>query len=431
MRYFRRLLRRQSLETGRARQQSILGNESGSMVIMAAFLLIPLVLTIGAGIDMGRAYLVHTHLAAALDAAVVSVSRDLRDGKINKNVAKERAQALFDVNTKRLEAQRAVIDELTIVYNEKDTDVRVVASAVVPTTFMQIGGFEEIPMSLEAQVTYSFSYREVELAMILDVTGSMGSRGRISALKDAARDLVDTLIPDDNNMENVRISIVPYSQGVNAGSYAKTATDGASKSCATERLGTEQFTDESYIIAPIGNGSTRCPSNKVRPLTKNKSVLVDDINNLRTGGYTAGHTGIAWGWYTLSPNWTALWPSEDQAKPYPVADDKDNLLKAAIIMTDGEFNTAYVKGRRGSGHRELKGRGASTAETRTRALCEEMKKKQVRIYSVAFNAGRSAERLLKYCATNESTYFTALNAAKLKEAFRVIAADIGTFWLSQ
>ncbi len=406
------------------------GDRSANVAVVTAVMLVALILCAGAAVDYARAYQVKTHLAGALDAAVISVARDLRDGRIKKADAKARAQAFFDLNTKTITADDAQVDQLTIRYQENDTEIYVAASASVPTVFMRLGGIDVVPLALKAEVTYSFDIRQVEIAMVLDVTGSMGNNGRIDALRDAATDLVESLIPDESKNEKVRIAIVPYSQGVNAGTYAETVTGGASTSCATERIGGEQFTDASYTAEAIGNGSTGCPSNRIRPLIKNKTTLIDHIQNLTTGGYTAGHTGIAWGWYTLSPNWTDVWPTNSAPEPYPDSED-DELMKVAVIMTDGEFNTAYVSGSSGSGLTEKKGTANYEAETRARALCNQIKAQKIRVYSVAFQAGSSAEALLRDCATSEATYFKAENAGELRNAFKGIASDIGTFWLSK
>src|SRR4029079_5398621 len=61
-------------------------------------------------------------------------------------------------------------------------------------------------------------------------------------------------------------------------------------------------------------------------------------------GDTDRQSGTAWAWYTLSPKWNPLWATENQAKPYPTAsekEDKSAASKVAILMTDRESNTQY------------------------------------------------------------------------------------------
>jgi hypothetical protein len=45
--------------------------------------------------------------------------------------------------------------------------------------------------------------------MALDVTGSMGSAGKLDALKAAAQDLFDILLPDGGKPHKVRIALAP------------------------------------------------------------------------------------------------------------------------------------------------------------------------------------------------------------------------------
>jgi len=57
----------------------------------------------------------------------------------------------------------------------------------------------------------------VEIAMVLDVSGSMGSNNRMPRLKTAANEFIDTVLQDDTE-DLVSVSIVPYDEGVSLGS---------------------------------------------------------------------------------------------------------------------------------------------------------------------------------------------------------------------
>jgi hypothetical protein len=79
---------------------------------------------------------------------------------------------------------------------------------------------------------------------------------------------------------------------------------------------------------------------------------------MQAGGMTAGHLGIAWAWYLLSPEWDRVWPSDSAPRAY---NDPDHM-RVAIIMSDGEFNTSYESANGGS-------------EAQARELCDNMKAK--------------------------------------------------------
>ena len=76
----------------------------------------------------------------------------------------------------------------------------------------------------------------VEVALVLDTTGSM--KDYMGSLKTAAKDLIDLVVKDQQSPYYTKLAIVPYSVGVNMGSYeagargavkGTTAITGASK----------------------------------------------------------------------------------------------------------------------------------------------------------------------------------------------------------
>ena len=82
-------------------------------------------------------------------------------------------------------------------------------------------------MNAESGAEISSSGRKLEVAMMIDLTGSMGStRGdmtKIPALKLAGADLLEILYPNGDNTL-VKTAIAPVATYVNAGPYAAAAT---------------------------------------------------------------------------------------------------------------------------------------------------------------------------------------------------------------
>lgn len=75
--------------------------------------------------------------------------------------------------------------------------------------------------------------------------------------------------------------------------------------------------------------------------------------------------------------------------------------KFIVFMTDGDNNY-------------------SSADTKTKATCEDAKKDGVEIFTVAFTAPSKGRALLEYCATSTSHYYDAQDAAELVAAFKEI-----------
>ena len=131
------------------------------------------------------------------------------------------------------------------------------------------------------------------------------------------------------------------------------------------------------------------------------------IQRLYASGGTAGHQGIAWGWYLISPEWDGVF--DHNAKPLPY--NEPDTTKAMIIMTDGEFNN-HLYGSQGN----------STEQAR--ALCDSIKEKGVVIFTIAFQAPKSGEDVLSYCASSTEHAFKASNGAELKASYQSIATSI-------
>ncbi len=90
------------------------------------------------------------------------------------------------------------------------------------------------------------------MVLVLDNTGSMGSSGKMTALKTAAKNLVDTMAAVSNRPDAVRIGIVPFDTQVRIGTgyrneswltYAGTSITASTwTGCVTDR-------DQSHDVA--------------------------------------------------------------------------------------------------------------------------------------------------------------------------------------
>jgi uncharacterized protein with von Willebrand factor type A (vWA) domain len=97
---------------------------------------------------------------------------------------------------------------------DEDTLMEISATMKVDTTILEIMGISEIEVGADAAVSVDF--RALEVALVLDNTGSMRSSGRISSLRQAASDFVD-VVTEEGQSDNVMISLVPYTAQVNIG----------------------------------------------------------------------------------------------------------------------------------------------------------------------------------------------------------------------
>jgi hypothetical protein len=270
---------------------------------------------------------------------------------------------------------------------------------------------------------------------------------KIEDLKKAAKKAVERLL--DNRSERdprVRVALVPYADAVNTGSLSNTVfyetkdTSGEppamndpkavsaqrSDRCATERKGYYQFSDASPYAAMVNRDYRLkfCPSASLRPLSSDAGMLKAEIDSFRASGHTAGHIGIQWSWYMLSPKWRNVLPQASAPADYDYKGDE--VAKIAILMTDGLFNTAYA----GVPQREeTRGRQADRSRKYAERLCREMKKEKIEIFTIGFMLDEpGAKSVLRNCASRDTGsvkhYYEAADGNELDAAYQDIIRNI-------
>jgi Flp pilus assembly protein TadG len=353
----------------------------------------------------------------------------------------------------------------TLQGNKVVADASVQLAAYAPMEFTH-------PVQVHSEVTRAGA--NLEVALVLDNTGSMAG-APMTQLQSAANQLVDLVVSDAQTPYSTKMSIVPYSNAVNAGTYVDAVrgtptaaqaplqaacidNPGCAKmtfhsgqggnhattlnvtNCVSERTGAEAFTDADTTFNKVGwvyaGSGNPCIGTAVQPMTSDKTALHNLINGLTAGGSTAGHVGLAWGWYTVSPNWSGMWPSGSQ----PAAYGADHVVKAVILMTDGAFNTAYCRGAISNVTSDPAGSGSASDHsncaapngdsfTQAQTLCAAMKHApdNIVIYTVGFlhgGADPQAEAIMQACATDAQHYYLPTTGTSLSVAFQSIAADL-------
>jgi Flp pilus assembly protein TadG len=400
--------------------------ERGTVAVIFAVCTFVLVMMLGLAIDIGRAVHTKTKIASAADASVLAAAKRMHDVQLSTDDVAALARRFFDANMSASGVNFGSISAFDVIVDKQKSTVSVSVVADVPTTFARISGIQKV--SLPTTATAAFNPSDIEVSLSLDLTGSMCAPcTKIDDLKAAALDLVDILLPTGRRTNRVRIALAPFAAGVNAGSFAASATDNrSSDGCVFERNGFDQATDAApgtgaYLKAAgdFGVAGTRnnCPtSSPIVPLTDSVDLLRKAITALRTGGSTAGHLGTAWAWYLLSPAWQAIWP----AGSVPASYKDGKTIKAVILMTDGVYNTFGGACDRTCSNFSVQ---AQASQDLARNLCRGMRDQGVVVFSVGFMLDDpSAENVLRDCAG--SRFYRAENRETLRRAFSDIAHDL-------
>lgn len=438
--------------------RSFADSEAGTIAMMFGLTIIIVFAAVGGAIDYGRWLNARQQTQHAIDAAVLAAGRVLQTSGGNASSALDTAQQYYD----RLKSQVTSTDSISFELADEGSAIVAVGDAAVTTPFLNVIGIETLPVYTAAKAVLAAggnTETNIEVGMMLDVTGSMGG-SKIEDLKLAAKDLIKIVVWDNQSEYTSKIAIAPFAPRVNVGSYI-TALTGlpATKrfnnnnrkpiQCVTERTGSEAFTDTApatgkYLSAYDGDsgntainnssnysssGSCSAPASDeaILPLTNDKSKLNAKIDDLGANGATAGQLGTAWAWYLISPKWADIWPSG--SKPAPYSDittlgekGSPKLQKIAILMTDGVYNTTG-----GSQYGDNSSQ-ATTISNNAVSICANMKKAGVIVYTVGFALGRNQLPIntLKNCATSPAHFYDTSTGDQLRQAFRDIALKIST-----
>ena len=437
--------------------RSFSSDRRGNVAIIFALTAVPALLITGAGLDFARALHVRTQVQQAADAAAFAVAAA---GSISTSQKEALARKVFDANT------TAISQAIPLTFNPaiSNGEITVNASASVPSTFLRLSkvfkgpDLDVLEMSVKSKVVSAG--KSLELALMLDVTGSMSGQ-KLADMKWAAKDLIDIVMPAGGPGSPTRVALVPFSNRVNAGEFADEATglpavrttqggrrcvrwrwrwrhgqgwvrecrryrnfSGSTtylKTCVTERQGSYRYKDDApaagRYVGPYNPGSSTssqysssggCSIPVVKTMSTDRDMIRAHIDSFTAGGGTAGHLGTAWAWYMVSPEWNNIWPIESRAKPY----DDDKNIKAVVLMTDGGFNTDYSSG--------------YTSTQMARQLCTKMKEKGVVVYTIGFGIypGSTQRQTMVQCATSPNHYFFPYNGDQLRAAFAEIGRQL-------
>lgn len=200
-----------------------LRDDVGGNVAMLFGLSLPiLILMTFGGVDIHRMSTVKVNLQDALDAATLAAARspytqnaDLQ--RVGLAALKANLQAYPHVTLQEDQTHFVLSGDEVVVADAKVMVKTLVANIFLPPygqmmdDYMPVGGHSEVDRSS----------RNIEVALVLDVTGSMAGQ-RITDLKKAAKELVDIIVQPVQTPYYSKLALVPYSMGVNVGSNANT-----------------------------------------------------------------------------------------------------------------------------------------------------------------------------------------------------------------
>ena len=349
----------------------------GALLIFGLVLFVLMLMMGGFAIDLMRYENTRTNLQNTLDRSVLAAA-SITNTQPPHAVVRDYMQ------------KAGLADQLANVTVTEAMNSRAVKAVGVADThpiFLHMLGIDKFDAKGRSQAEQSIT--NIEIVLVLDVSGSMGSNNKINNLRTAASEFVDTVLANDVN-NRVSISIVPYNAQVNTGPDLANAfyvtnpngvVDGngiATTTCfepsrasfgtslAISRalpLSMSAYADYQYASSNVNsyvdpaNTSFAVPkfdggsppycrqnaNNVVRLPNNNATVLKAQINALEAQGNTSITLGMKWGATMLDPSMRPAYagyiasgkvPATLQNRPFDYGDRQ--AMKFVILMTDGE-----------------------------------------------------------------------------------------------
>jgi len=331
--------------------------EDGSMIMLGLWISVLMLMLGGLAVDLMRAELRRTELQQTADRAVLAAA-SLSQTQDAEAVVRDYFQKQGLSDALRVIDIEEMINSKTVTVN---------AEVVLDPFFAQFSGIDQL--IAPASSTAVERINDVEISLVLDVSGSMGSNNRLTNLKVAAKEFVDLVL--GNAVDGrTSISLVPYSGQVNLGPdlYAQFGVpqdhsyshciDMNSSSFSSTALRNASSLFQTGHFDPYASTSTRTPSSwfcaayassPVLPFSNDAAVLKAQIDALVANGNTSIDIGMKWGTALLDPELQPVIAAlADQGIVRPQFADRPldlrntEVLKIVVLMTDGQNTTQYM-----------------------------------------------------------------------------------------
>ena len=452
-------------------QRDFRSARAGNVAITFALASLPLMGMVGAAIDYSHASSLKTTMQSALDSTALAMSHSAASSTSSQLQTSATAyfNALFNPSG-------VTGTQFTINYNSASSTITVAASASMPTSFLRIAGFQQLNISDTSTVTWGSP--KLQVALVLDNTGSMNEFGKISALKTASNQLLTQLQNAAQNPGDIQVAIIPFTTDVNIGTsfasqswidwslFSGSGAAGSSCSgyslwsgwpcsssggsgfggfggfgsgsgsssstsayqsqwngCVTDRTQNYDVQNttpvstntQTYFPADPSPPLNGCPA-QIMPMGYNWTAMHNLINSMVANGETNLTIGLAWGWQAL----TGGVPLSDPAPPA-------GTQQVIIFMTDG-LNTAD------RWYNTFLGTGTQAQiDARTQLVCTNIKATNITVYVIQVDTDNEspASTLLQNCATNISMWYLLTDPNDLPATFGQIATSLTPLHISQ
>src|SRR5690349_20841739 len=179
-----------------------------NVAITFGLLLIPVMLGVGAAIDYSRAGAVRAAMQNTADATALMAAKNWSGDSTGQ--LQQSASAWFTANSNNSNVNNL---QVAATSNPANSTVNITATGSIGTTLLGVAGINQIDLSVSSTATAGIT--KLQVALVLDNTGSMAEFGKISALRAATHQMLQRFSKAAVNPGDIQVAIVPFTTGVN------------------------------------------------------------------------------------------------------------------------------------------------------------------------------------------------------------------------
>ena len=461
-------------------KENFLQKSEGNALVFGLFIFIVMLMSSGMAIDFMRHENQRVILQTALDRGVLAAA-DLEQELDPTSVVQDYVAKA---------GMRGVPINVTVDEGLVHRNVKANASTPVVSMFLNMLGIDS--MEAPANAAAEERVNNVEISLVLDVSGSMGRTAasggapKIHYLREAGQKFIDSLLKPSTE-DRISVSMVPYTGQTNAGanlmqyynldrqhdySHCIEFEDGdfdqptIDPARAYEQV--QHFGWGSAANTPIDFPMcSTAPQDEIAPFQSDSAELKGRIAAFEPRTNTAIHTAMKWAVEMLQPDFNRVVrgmigdglvnPAFSQR---PVAFDDEDTTKIIVLMTDGEnvdqlrlpktsyeteedilhwANNPFYWGDQNGNYVEYDiiqnartdGVRAS-ADTNLHQICSVARSQGIIVFTIGFELGYSqhAQDVLAACASSDAHAYNA-EAVDLEQTFSAVARTITQLRLTE
>lgn len=202
--------------------QRLFSQTSGNVAMIFALSIIPILSVAGFAIDFQMTATRKNKVQVVIDSAVLAGARAMQANKTQQEISQTVTayiNAQLDTVGSSLHCNTPSVN-----WAQGSQDLSVDILCKQDTSLMRIIGKDDMPFKVSSTSTWGIG--KLDVAFMFDVSGSMGGSSRITHLKAAAHDALDTLLPAGGGVatQDVRIAMISYNDMHNAGDHFEDVT---------------------------------------------------------------------------------------------------------------------------------------------------------------------------------------------------------------